>query len=235
MTGSPHTDSVDTGKTTPRRAPASSQSGYTLIEVLVAVSIMMSVLAIVLGTVLSISRATTDAKQFTNMNEQARIATERLTREMRQASQIRGATLPASEGGDTSVTFGVDFNGNGIIEDAVMDPEIITYRYDASLERLTLTANDESGLAVTRPILSEEVTAFSFAFRSSLWQHDRNGDGVTDWEELDATPGVGNQNNTLDEPELALVDLVAVTLTVMDGKHRQTYQTQVGLRNQSQN
>lgn len=209
--------------------------GYTLVELLTAIAIFMILIVIVMGTVISVSRAATTAKQFTSMNEQARIATERLTREMRQATEIRGATLPAAPGGDTSVTFGVDFNGNGVIESAVADPEIITYRYDASAQQLTLTANDESGTAVTRPILSDEVTAFTLDFRSSLWQYDSNGDGITTWQELDATPNIGNGNGVLDAPELKRIDLVAITLTVMDGPHKQTYQTQVGLRNQSQN
>lgn len=221
-----------------RRAGGSSntsEAGYTLVEMIVAMAIFMLLASIIMVTVVSISRATTNAKQFTNMNEQARIATERLTREMRQATEIRGATLPAAPGGDTVVTFGVDFNGNGVIEAAVADPEIITYRYDATREQLTLTANDESGTAITRPILSEEVTYFEFDYRSSLWQYDANADGLTTWRELDATPGIGNGNGTLDAPELKRIDVVAITLTVMDGPHKQTYQTQVGLRNQSQN
>lgn len=221
--------------TAPPRHHGPGDDGYTLVEVLVAIAIFLMLMTIVLSTVISISKATEAAKQFTNINEQARIATERLSREMRQATEIRAATVAATPGGDTEVTFGVDFNGNQIIEGAVADPEIITYRYDSANERLTLTANDEYGTAVTRPILSEEVTAFEFGFRSSLWQHDQNADGITTWEELDSVAGVGNQNGILDTPELELIDLVAVTLTVMDGQHKQTYQTQIGLRNQSQN
>lgn len=209
--------------------------GYTLVEMLIAISIFLGLIAIVMTTVLTISKATTDAKQFTNMNEQARIATERLTREMRQAVEIRGADLPTVPGGDTAVTFGVDFNGNGVIEAAVTDPEIITYRYESADQQLTLTANDEAGNTLTRPILSEQVTAFEFDFRSSLWQLDSNADGITTWQEIDAATGIGNGNGVLDTPELERIDLVAVTLTVMEGQHRQTYQTQVGLRNQSQN
>lgn len=227
--------------TQPATSPATSLSrvetdgGYTLVEVLVAIGIFIMLMGMVMTTVVTISKATENTKQFTNINEQARIATERLTREMRQASEVRAATLPTSADPDTAVTFGVDFNGNDVIEGATADPEVLTYRYDSDNERLTLTANDENGTSFTRPILSEEVTAFEFGFRSTLWQYDANGDGVTTWQELDKAPGVGNNNNTLDAPELDDIDLVTVTLTVMDGKHKQTYQTQVGLRNQAQN
>lgn len=219
----------------PRSVHRRHDEGFTLIEILVATGLFLMLIGIVMTTVVSINRATSNSKQLTNMNEQARIATERLSREMRQATEIRDAQLPSTTGGDTAVTFGVDFNGNNVIEAATLDPEIITYRYDASAQQLTLTANDENGTAVTRPILSDEVTAFEFGFRSSLWQYDANADGITTWQELDTAVGVGNQNGVLDAPELRRIDLVAVTLTVMDGEHAQTYQTQVGLRNQSQN
>jgi hypothetical protein len=59
-------------------------------------------------------------------------------------------------------------------------------------------------------------------------------DGITDWTELDSS-AIGNRNGVLDAPELAKIDLMAVTLSVLEGSHRQTYQTQVGLRNQAQN
>jgi prepilin-type N-terminal cleavage/methylation domain-containing protein len=213
---------------------AERDAGFTLVELMVAIGIFLVLTTMVLSSVLSISNASTAVRQFTNINEQARIAVERLTRELRQAQEIRAVILPAAVGGDTSLTFGVDFNGNGGVDDVVADPEVLTYRYDAAHQRLTLTANDETGTAITRPILSEEVSAFSLDFRSSLWQYDSNGDGVTDWTELDAAPGVGNNNHVLDAPELAKLDLVVITLSVLEGPHRQTYQTQVSLRNNAQ-
>ena len=215
-------------------------AGFTLVELMVAMGLFLLLGSLIMTSVLSMSRATTDVRQFTNINEQARIATERLTRELRQAKEITGAVVPAAVGGDTSLTFGVDFNNNQIIDTVTADPEVLTYRYDSVAQKLTLTANDASGTAVTRPILSEEVSAFQLQFRSSLWQYDGNNptgvrDGITDWTEIDATPGVGNNNGILDAPELAKIDLVAVTLSVLEGTHQQTYETQVGLRNQAQN
>lgn len=225
---------TSTGMPTPH-GNSSPEEGYTLVEIMVALGIFLLLLTIVMSMSVAVNRAAVNAQQFTNMNEQARMATERLTREMRQATEIRAASLPTTPGGDTAVTFGVNFNGNDIIESAVVDPEIITYRYESAAQRLTLTANDENGNSVTRPILSEDVTGFTFDYRSSLWQYDINRDGLTTWQELDATPAIGNQNGILDAPELSRIDLVSITLTVMDGQHTQTYQTMVGLRNQSQN
>ena len=223
-----------------------ADEGFTLVEMLVAMGLFLMLMSMIMLMVTSASRATQDTKQFTNINEQARLAVERLTRELRQASEIRAVSLPAAAGGDVTLTFGVDFNGNGVIDDVAADPELLTYRYDSAHQRLTLTANDASGTAVTRPILSEEVSAFDVSFRSSLWQYDGclptdaagvptgTKDGITDWTELDTVCGGGNHNNLLDVTELSRVDLVAITLSVLEGPHRQTYQTQVTLRNRAQ-
>ena len=217
-----------------------ADGGFTLVELLVAMGIFLLLMSMVMLMVTSTSRATQDTRQFTNINEQARIATERLTRELRQAKIIKSVTLPTAPSHDVTMTFGVDFNGNGQVDDVVADPEVLTYRYEANDKKLTLTANDETGHAITRPILSQQVSAFSLDFRSSLWQYDGctsssptptgTKDGITDWTELDTACGGGNANGILDT-ELTRIDLVAITLSVLEGAHKQTYQTQVSLRN----
>ena len=220
--------------------------GFTLVEVLVAMGLFLMLMSMIMLMVTSASRATQDTRQFTNINEQARLAVERLTRELRQAKEVQAVSLPSTPNGDVTLTFGVDFNGNGVIDNVAADPEVLTYRYDSHNQRLTLTANDASGTAVTRPILSEEVSAFTIQLRSSLWQYDGclstdsagvptgPKDGITDWTELDTICGGGNNNGVLDSGEINRIDLVALTLSVLEGPHRQTYQTQVTLRNRAQ-
>jgi hypothetical protein len=66
-----------------------------------------------------------------------------------------------------------------------------------------------------------------------MWEHDANSDGMTSWKELDAA--VGGNNNVPEPADLQYVDLVTVTMTVLDGPHRQTYSTEVDLRNRNQN
>src|SRR3954452_20558695 len=119
---------------------ARADGGFTLIELLVAMGLFIVLMSIIMLMVTSASRATQDTRQFTNINEQARIATERLTRELRQGTEIREVSLPASVGGALALTFAFDFNGNQVIDNVAADPEVLTYRYDASDEQLTLTA-----------------------------------------------------------------------------------------------
>jgi len=99
-----------------------ADEGFTLVEMLVAMGLFIMLMSMIMLMVTSASRATQDTRQFTNINEQARLAVERLTRELRQASEIRAVSLPATAGGDVTLTFGVDFNGNGVIDDVAADP-----------------------------------------------------------------------------------------------------------------
>jgi Tfp pilus assembly protein PilW len=222
------------GKEIGGAAPGGRDDGGTLIEIIVAIAIFGLLGSALLGVVLSTNKVTESTRQMTNINEESRLAMERLTRELRQANAVLDVQLPASATDSTALTFWTDFNGNGTTDHNAADPEVLTYRWEPATGQLTLTANDASGTAVTKPVLAANVTAFTLSLRSSLWQHDLDGDGVTDWSELDASGApVGNGNGTLDAPELDHLDAVAISMTVLDGPYAQTYQTQVDLRNRN--
>jgi type II secretory pathway pseudopilin PulG len=209
-------------------------SGMTLVEILVGIGLFGLLGMVLLSIALSTSRVTEDTRQLTNVNEESRLAMERLTRELRQATEVVAVHLPNGPTDITSLTFWTDFNGNAVEDLNAADPEVLTYRWDPTTERLTLTANDPNGTAVTQPLLSANVSAFGVELRSSRWHYDTNKDGTTTWNELDATgPPVGNANGVPDGPEFAHIDLVGLTMTVLDGPHAQTYTTQVDLRNRN--
>ena len=211
-------------------------SGMTLVEILVGIGLFGLLGMVLLSIALATSRVTEDTRQLTNVNEESRLAMERLTRELRQATEVVAVHLPSGPDDTTALTFWTDFNGNGTKDLNAADPEVLTYRWDPTTGRLTLTANDPDGTAVTQPLLSANVSAFSIELRSSQWYYDTNKDGTTTWNELDAAgPPAGNANGLPDEPEFAHIDLVGVTMTVLDGPHAQTYTTQVDLRNRNLN
>ena len=207
--------------------------GFTLIEILVAMGLFGLLGSLMLGLALSTGRVTDDTRERTNINEEARLSMERMARELRQASAVLAATQhPASS--TTSITFWTDFNGNDVQDLNAADPEVLTYRWNPATNRLTLTANDASGTAVTRPVLAANVTGFGLGLRSSQWEYDANADGITTWEELDqAGSPVGNGNAVPDEPELENIDLVSFSITVTNDGRVQTYSTQVDLRNRN--
>lgn len=208
-------------------------AGSSMVEVLVGIGLFALLGSVLLGVALSTSRFSDDTRELTGVNEESRMAVERLARELRQASEVIAVHLPASASDSTALTFWTDFNGNGSKDYTASDPEVLTYRWEPANGKLTLTANDPGGTAITRPLLSANVSAFEIGLRSSQWQYDVDANGTT-WDEVDAASSAGgNHNGAPDGPELAFIDLVAVTMTVLDGPHAQTYTTQVDLRNRN--
>ncbi|MBC7677506.1 MAG: type II secretion system protein [Pseudorhodobacter sp.] len=218
------------------------EQGFTLVELLVSMTIFAVLMAMVTGAVLSNARAVDNAKQLDDINEEARLALLRMERELRQAQVVNAADLfttgaAGTAGWARSITFSDDFNGDGVIQAVASDPETLTYRYlpDASGNgQIQLTADDASGTAVDRPILSGHVSDFHLELRSSQYSCDANGDGITTWQELDTSTQAAcphPNNNGLDANELNQIDSVFVTFSVFEGSHKQTYSSQVNLRN----
>lgn len=234
-----------------RRLMADRQGGFTLVELLVAMGLFTVLVTITMPALISTRDSTDTTKAVNDANEEARVALNRMSRELRQASEIRGATLftsgpYATAGFADSLTFGVDFNGNGTIEANAVDAEILTYRFvpdvnGAGNGQIQLSANDPSGTLVVRPILAAHVSDFHMELRSSLWQCDKVdpitlvADGVTTWQEVDtntaaACPSPDN-NGTLGTNEFNQLDSVVVAFTVFEGTYEQTYRAQIDLRN----
>jgi Tfp pilus assembly protein PilW len=218
----------------PAAAPRPRDAGISLVEVLVGMGLFAVLGTLLLGLALSTGHVTDDTRTLANVSEESRLAMERMTRELRQSSGITAVQLPAP-GVATAVTFWTDFNGNGVPDLTAVDPEVLTYRWNPTTSILTLTANDADGTEVTRPVLAAHVSDFTLALRSSKWQYDTTNDTVpTTWEQLDAAaPPVGNGNHVPDGPELASIDLVDISMTVLDGARAQTYDTKVDLRNRN--
>ena len=219
-------DAIDSHPSPPRDA------GISLVEVLVGMGLFAILGTLLLGLALSTSRVTSDTRTLANVGEESRLAMERMTRELRQASTITDVELPPNA--TTAFTFWTDFDGNGVEDLNAADPEVLTYRWNPVTKRLTLTANDAAGVATTRPVLAANVSSFSLGLRSSKWQYDANADGATTWQELDAAAApIGNHNSVPDAAELTNIDMVELSMTVLDGARAQTYTTKVDLRNRS--
>ncbi len=220
-------------------------TGLTLVELLVSVVLVSIIGAVVFSTVLATQRASETSRQVNDLNGEARLVLNRMSRELREAQRITAVVNPMGPGydntADTSITFEVDFNGNGLIEPTAADPEELTYYYDVSAQQLQLQA---AGSAL--PVLAANVANFKVNFTSRKYIYDGTTtasggtcgavtgtkDGFVDWQEVDGHPGMlyGNCNATLDT-ELTVVDSVFIELKVLYGARQQQYQTQVDLRN----
>jgi hypothetical protein len=178
------------------------------------------------------SRGVKSSREYNDLNEEARVLLNRMSRELREARAIQAATNPAgstwNSAANASITFDVDFDGDGTIEPDADDPERLTYTYDKAASRVTLQASGEN-----YPILAANVSAFKLTYNSRLYQLDAAPkDGIVTWQEIDAeTSGAyGNQNGVLDQ-ELDYIDSITIEFSVLTGSRRQDYRTQVDLRN----
>jgi type II secretory pathway pseudopilin PulG len=201
-----------------------------VVEVLVAMGLFGVLGTLLLGLALSTSDVTESTSRAANLNEESRLALERLTRELRQTQEVLDVDM---EGGyPIGITVATDFDGNGVINPLAVDPEVVTYRWDSATEMLTITANDANGNAITSPVLAAQVSEFRLDLGSSRWDFDTDGASGASWEELDAAPGpVGNQNGVPDLDELPLIDRVGLSMSVRSDGHERTYSTDVHLRN----
>jgi len=235
--------------------------GFTLIEMLVAMIILSALGTVFLTTVIGAETSAKNTSSEQDLNEEARLALNRMARELRQANAITEVRNP--DGGAysstaiTSVTFTADFDGDGCVDGVVpspapspvpvcnayssSNPETLTYCWDpsASVRQLYLIPGTLTGpscqVSGALPILAGQVTSFKLSYRSNKYLYDTSGDGITTWTELDqAGAPVGNIDGVLNQPELGNVDSVAIELTVSaSGQHEQSYATQVDLRNLS--
>jgi type II secretory pathway pseudopilin PulG len=221
---------------------ADRSGGFTLVELLIASSLLIVLVLMSFTTVLATARTTQTTRDATDVNQEARLLINRMARELREARAVTAAVNPATSGhstpyassdpgADRSLTFEVDFNGINGIEPSAADPEVITYAYDRAGERVLLQAGGQ-----TLPVLAAHVTAFALRFTSRQYAYDGTVDGTKDnvvsWEELDADPtGVRGNGNRLLDLELAHLDAVTIEITLFKGDRRQTYRTQVDLRN----
>ncbi|MDP9240560.1 MAG: prepilin-type N-terminal cleavage/methylation domain-containing protein [Actinomycetota bacterium] len=136
------------------------EGGFTLIELLVSILLLSVLGGVFMSTVLGSNRSATASKLQHDINEDARLAINRMARELRQATAItavRNADGPGySATAITAVTFSADFDGDGCINgvaptplpspaptcnaaNLASNPEVLTYCYDPALPSASAT------------------------------------------------------------------------------------------------
>ena len=235
--------------------------GFTLVEMMVAMSLMLVVVASSMTVVITSQKATDTSRQVQNLNEEARQAMNRMARDLRESNAL--VTAVNADGplytptAVTAVRFRGDYNGDGCTPSPLTataacpvaysagNPEDLTYCFDPALKQLYVIDNQASGVVpITttsptcsggQPLLAGNVSGLQVAYRSQLYSYDTSPtDGVTSWRELDAAGAPVGDNNGLLDDELDDIDSLVLTVDMRDGSHSQQYRTQVDLRNLSQ-
>lgn len=228
------------------------EDGYTITEMMV----VLLILSILLGTFYAFlfggDRAAKDGRDWLELNQTARLAFERLTREMREAEIIHEVIGNGSgEKGAWGIKFSADFNATGSFVTGTYVPlyendETITYRYDPAAGQLLISTLETP----TETALADHISSFRLSYFGSDPRADvgcspqfpgppsgcAEKDGVVMWQELDRTfwagiAGFGNGNNDIDVVEFPHISSILVEMTVTLRHEEHSYRTGVELRN----
>lgn len=181
------------------------QQGFTLIEILVSLGILTVIMAAMLSFLFGTSRNWQSSQDTAEAVDNARIGLNRMTREIRQATNVTDAE-------PESVTFVTDF-GSG--------PETITYRFEAGVGSDPGRIWRESSAAASDSVLVEQASSANFDYFGSDYRCDTSGDGIIAYSELQACSGT---------PE-AMIARVDITLHLDSGDSVREFVGQAWLRN----
>lgn len=220
--------------------PRRSESGFTIVEILVAIFIFSIVSTSAYRVLFSAARGSKTAQNVVNVSEEARLGFNRMVRDAREADGLRSPTA-------TSFEVQTDFDANGVIDVSPSDLsgsyESLTFTFNPSGTNGTITVSNGSNSEVLMKGVSKVASNQDvFTYTSSRLEYENvtsacgtspatSIDGVATWVELDQS-SVGNKNCVLDGPELSFVDGVNFSLNVTIGNSSTTYFDQAQLRNQ---
>ncbi len=234
------------------------EDGMTLIELLLAASLLMVLMAVGFTTLLGVKDGAARSRAQHDLNEEGRNALNRMMREVRQASQLTFAVNPDGPSYDptklTALSLRADFNNDGCagnaapcVTDTTVNPESLTYCFDPNgtpVERtyLWLIPSELTSVPPTcklsgaLPILAGNVAGFSVEYRSNQYRYDTQAPfGVTTWRELDAAippvGDVGGSDGDINTSAIKNVNSVVLKLRMSKRTFSQDYTTQVDLRN----
>jgi|GEM_PF-1819825 len=184
------------------RTLKTTEAGFTLIEMLITFFILSLLTTVFMQAAFSGTRGADTTRSVARVSQEARLGLNRMVRDTREATLIEDADA-------RGYTIKIDFDSNGSYQNpnSVGDFEVLTYEYHSADQQITL--NDELLVDGAREVAGVDM----FSYGSNFLTYDWNADGVTTAAELDAAPtygvtGVGNNNGTLDYPELLLVSHV---------------------------
>lgn len=227
------------------------ESGLTLIEVLVAISLFAVVSIGFYQVLFNGSRGADTAQDIAEVSEEARLGFNRMIRDTREAAVLESPT-------PTSYRVKIDFDSNGDFENPndEGDFEDLIFSYDADADQILLTApgalapDDGPQLLIdgVEPIPGKEIFDYASNFLEYDWGspttgYDNScattpncGDGVTQWQEIDravveGVTGVGNNNGQLDGTEDRLISSVIFSFRVTVGERSSEFYSEAQIRN----
>jgi type II secretory pathway component PulJ len=196
------------------------EAGYTLTELAVVMAVFMIFMSFAGPVMFSHLMGAIRTERRADLQQSARAALRYMEREMRQAAELYSSADKPS--GKDRISFGVDLNGDGVINDYSAGTllEQITYYVQGN----TLYRGRRQGQGVP---LAENVQSIEFTLYGSNPLLDVDADGVVEESELNPPDGQGPWSLG----ELANVTRAVIVLTVEQSGVTQTYTSDVLMRN----
>jgi prepilin-type N-terminal cleavage/methylation domain-containing protein len=198
--------------------PRIGESGFTLVELLVAMAIFAVVSTSLYAVVFATVRASNTSENVVRVSEEARAGLNRMVRETRE-----GQLFSVLE--EDRYRVRIDFDRDGTYENPneTGDYEDLQFRYDSTDDEILL--NGETLVSGVTPIPGTPI----FSYTSSDLTYDFDGNGVTTKTELDAAPSSGYQG--VDSNDAELYTNVEFAMRVRSGNRTTVFRTQAQLRN----
>ncbi len=139
-------------------------AGFTLIEMMVAITLGMIVIAGVTGTFTAQTRQNAAEEQISQMNQNVRGALDMILRDLMQAcykapgGSVAGVTYNASQ-----LLIQADLDANGSIDTGSTSLEYVVYVFDSANQRITR----QLGTAGSAEVLAENITACNFTYKDA--------------------------------------------------------------------
>jgi type IV pilus assembly protein PilW len=144
-------------------------TGFTLIELMVAMGIGMVVLAAVTTTFMAQAKFYNAQEQVNEMQQNARGALDIITRELKMAGyKPNGGTFDGVTYSTAQLLIQADLDSSGTISNSSTANEQITYAYDSASNQITRKIGTG-----TAEVLADNITAFAFSY------YDGNGASTT--------------------------------------------------------
>jgi len=150
-----------------RRRIGKNTAGFTLTEMMVAITIGMIVIASVTGTFTAQTRQNNAEEQISQMNQNVRGAIDMIVRDLMQAG------YKASGGSVTGVTYSsaiptqlliqADLDSSGAIDTSTTSLEYILYAYDSTNKQITR----KLGSSGTVDLVADNITQFDVAYKDA--------------------------------------------------------------------
>jgi prepilin-type N-terminal cleavage/methylation domain-containing protein len=194
-------------------------SGYTLIETLVATLLISIVTTGFYMVLFSGTRGSQTSQEVTRVAQEARSGLNRLIRDTREADSL-------SSPSGSSYNVKIDFNGDGSYQNpnGSGDYENLTFTYHAVSE--TIRLNGEILIKGVEQVGGRPI----FSFSSNALEYDFDNNGITTLEELEAA---GDNGYSVPAPgtEETFISSVAFEFKVNDGDATTDFYGEAQLRN----